>query len=165
MTFWKNPRQTLFYAAVWLKGLDGALELLSSVLLLTVPASLIIHGVQFMTQDEIAEDPRDLVANYLRDAAHHIAFASNHFIAAYLFIHGVIKVVLVWALLRRKLRAYPPAIIVFAALIAYQIYRFSFTHGWGLLALSVLDLVMVSVIFLEYRALKGGRRALTLPST
>jgi uncharacterized membrane protein len=157
MALRQNARRILFYTTVWLKGLDGALELLGSVLLLTVPASLIIGGVRLLTQDEIVEDPRDLVANYLRNLARHVVFTSNHFIAAYLFIHGVIKIALVWALLRRELWAYPPAMFVFAGLIVYQMYRFSLTCGWGLLALSGVDVVMVILVFLEYRALRSSR--------
>ena len=64
---------------------------------------------------------------------------------------------LVWALLKHKLWAYPLSIIVFAAFIVYQLYRFTFTRGLGLIALSLFDLVVIWLIYLEYRALKQRR--------
>ena len=39
-------------------------------------------------------------------------------------------------------------------ILAY--YRFVLTHGLGLIALSLFDLVVIWLIYLEYRALKRG---------
>ena len=64
------------------------------------------------------------------------------------------KLLLVGALLRRKLWAYPIAMIAFGAFILYQLYRFTFTHSIGLIALSVFDLAVIWLIWLEYRALR-----------
>lgn len=73
--------------------------------------------------------------------------------AIYLLVHGVVKLALVWALLARLLFAYPLSIVIFAGFIIYQLYRYTFTHGIGLLALSALDIVVIGLIWLEYRAL------------
>jgi uncharacterized membrane protein len=48
---------------------------------------------------------------------------------------------------------------VFGAFILYQLYRFTFTHGLGLIALSAFDLLVIWLVYLEYRALKRGSRA------
>ena len=74
--------------------------------------------------------------------------------AAYLLAHGVVKIGRVASLLRDRHWAYPAAITVFAAFIVYQLYRFTLTHGLGLIALSLFDLVVIGLIWLEYRALK-----------
>ena len=149
-------RERLFRISVLLKGLNGALEILGGVALFAVSPAFILRTVALLTQDEIAEDPRDLVANSLRRAASHLSPASEHFAAIYLLIHGVIKIGLVGALLKRELWAYPAAVIVFGAFIIYELYRFALTHGLGLIALSLFDLVVIWLIYLEYRALKRG---------
>ena len=149
-------RERLFRISVLLKGLNGALEILGGVALFAVSPAFILRTVALLTQDEIAEDPRDLVANSLRRAASHLSPASEHFAAIYLLIHGVIKVGLVGALLKHEIWAYPAAVIVFGAFIIYQLYRFALTHGLGLIALSLFDLVVIWLIYLEYRALKRG---------
>lgn len=128
--------------------------MLGGVALFAISPAFIVHVVAFLTQAEITEDPCDLVANYLRRAAVHLSLTGEHFISAYLVVHGVVKVGLVGALLKRKLRAYPLSIIVFAAFIVYQLYRFTLTRALGLIALSLFDLVVISLIYLEYRALK-----------
>jgi uncharacterized membrane protein len=149
-----NLRERLFRLSVALKGLNAALEIVGGVALAAVSPAFIIHIVAFLTQDELTEDPRDFVANYLLRAASQMSLGGQLFTAIYLLSHGVIKLSLVWALLKYKLWAYPLSIAVFGAFIAYQIYRYTFTHGVGLIALSVFDLVVISLIYLEYRALK-----------
>lgn len=153
----QNRRELLFRVSVGLKALDGAAEILGGAALLLVNPAFIARLVGFLTQDEIAEDPRDLVATYLRHAAAHLSLAGERFISIYLIVHGVLKFGLAAALLKRKLPVFPASIVVFAAFIVYQMYRFTFTHGLGLIVLSGFDLVVIWLIFLEYRALMRQR--------
>lgn len=153
----RGAREVLFLISAWFKGIDGFLELAGGIALFAVSPDLLLRLVRSLTQDEIAEDPRDLLANALRHAARHLTFASEHFMAIYLLVHGVVKIGLVWALLARVLAAYPVSAVVFGGFIVYQLYRYSFTHGAGLLLLSGLDLVVIGLIILEYRALRRSR--------
>lgn len=157
----RNLRERLFRVSVALKGMNAALEIVGGVALATVSPAFILHMVALLTQDELTEDPRDFVANYFLRAASHISLGSQLFAAIYLLSHGVIKIGLVWALLKYRLWAYPLSIAVFGVFIAYQLYRFTFTHELGLIALSVFDLVVICLIYLEYRALKRRSSAPT----
>jgi uncharacterized membrane protein len=148
-------RELLFRVSVLLKGLDGAFEIVGGVALLAVSPSWILSVVAFLTQDELAEDPHDLVANYLLHAAQNFSVGAERFAALYLFSHGVIKIGLVVALLKDRLWAYPVAVIVFGGFIVYQLYRFTLTHAPGLVALSLFDLIVIWLVWIEYRALKG----------
>jgi uncharacterized membrane protein len=150
-------RERLFRISVLLKGLDAALEIVGGIAFWAVTPGLIVRVVGLLTQDEIAEDPHDLVANYLRHVASHSSLASEHFVAVYLLGHGIVKLFAVVALLKNKLWGYPLAIIVFAGFVVYQIYRFALTGGVGLVALTVVDLVVIWLIWLEYRAVKSHR--------
>jgi uncharacterized membrane protein len=150
----RGTREVLFLLSVCVKGLDGLLELIGGAALFLVTPTFVLHAVQFLTQDEIAEDPRDLVANALRHAAGRLSFATEHFMGIYLLIHGVLKLALVWALLARIYVAYPLSIGVFAGFIVYQLYRFTFTHATGLLVLSAFDLFVIAIVWLEYRAMR-----------
>ena len=151
-------RELLFRAGVILKGLDALLEIAGGIALWTVSPAFVVRVVHLLTQDEISEDPRDLVANFLRHQAGRLSLAGEHFMAIYLLAHGVIKVAVVIALLRDKLWAFPAAIVVFAGFIAYQLYRFSFTGSFGLVALSAFDAFVIWLVWLEYRALKARVR-------
>jgi uncharacterized membrane protein len=152
----KPLRERFFRVSVLLKGLNALLEIVGGVTLLGVSPAFILRTVALLTQDELAEDPRDFIANYFLHAASHLSLSGQRFAAIYLLGHGVIKIGLVWALLKHKLWAYPLSIIVFGAFIVYQLYRFTLTHGLGLIALSLFDLVVIWLIYLEYRALKQG---------
>ena|SRR5665213_405375 len=150
-------RELLFLASVWFKGLDGLLELIGGIALVSVKPAFVLHIARLVTQDEIAEDPRDWVANALRHAAAHLSLGGKEFMAIYLLIHGGVKLGLVLALLKRVLVAYPISVAIFAGFIAYQLYRYTFTNGLALLVLSAVDMVVIVFIMLEYVALRRGR--------
>jgi uncharacterized membrane protein len=99
----------------------------------------------------------DTIALWLRPhewAARHFPASEQHFYAFYLLSHGVVKSIVVVGLLKEKLWAYPASFIVFGAFIAYQLYRYSFTHDVGLIALSVFDLFVIALAVHEYRLLR-----------
>jgi uncharacterized membrane protein len=62
--------------------------------------------------------------------------------------------VLVFGLLRERLWAYPASFAVFGAFIAYQLYRYSFTHEIALILLSIFDLFVIALAVHEYRLLR-----------
>ena len=78
--------------------------------------------------------------------AHNFSVQTQHFYAFYLSSHGVVKVALVVGLLREKLWAYPASRIVLALFVLYQLYRFSYTHGLGLIVLTLFDIVVMGLI-------------------
>jgi uncharacterized membrane protein len=146
-------RERLFRWSVSLKGLHAALEITGGVALLFVSPDVILRLVGFLTQDELAEDPSDRVATFLLHQAQLLSVSSELFAALYLLSHGIVKGLLVIALLRHRLWAYPISIIVFGLFILYQLYRFGITHAFGLIALSLFDLLVIWLIWIEYRAL------------
>lgn len=145
-------RERFFRISVVLKGLDALAEIVSGLALLIIKPEFFLRLISLLTQDELEEDPRDFVASQLANLASHISIGAQHFAAFYLLAHGVVKIVLVVALLKDKLWAYPWAIGVFGAFIVYQLYRFTYTHSLGLIALSVFDVIVIWLIWLEYRA-------------
>jgi len=66
-----------------------------------------------------------------------------------------VKVVLVVALLRDKLWAYPWMIGVLAVFIAYQLYRIALEPTAGLIALTAFDLL---IVLLTWREMRQHRR-------
>ena len=76
-------REFLFRISVVLKGLDALLELVGGIALWVVSPGFMIRLVHLLTQDEIAEDPHDLVANLLRHSVTRLSLSSEHFMAIY----------------------------------------------------------------------------------
>ena len=148
----KNIRQ-IFIVSVLLKGFNAILEIVGGVLFLFT--GTITSIVQFLVQGELIEDPHDFIANSIQ---HYLPYFSEHsqlFAAFYLLSHGVIKIFLIVGLLRNKLWAYPSAIIVFFLFIAYQLYRFTYTHSVFLILLTIFDLFVIWLTWHEYKIVKN----------
>jgi uncharacterized membrane protein len=124
---------------------------LGGVLLLFVTPGDIHHIVAAVTQGELSEDPSDFVARYLLHTADGLTGNAVIFGAAYLLLHGAVKVVLVVALLLNKLWAYPCMITVLLIFIGYQLYRIALQPSLGLAALTVFDALIVALTWREYR--------------
>lgn len=145
----------LFQISVILKGLHALLECAGGVALYFVGTDTIVRWIGLLTQEELSEDPRDFVATHLLSWAQHLSVGTQSFYAFYLLSHGLVKVFLVAGLLREKLWAYPTSLAALAAFIAYQLYRYSYTHSAGLIALTVFDLVIIMLVWHEWRILRA----------
>jgi uncharacterized membrane protein len=146
----RNWFDRIFEIGIIGKGLNGAAELIGGLLLLVVSRDRIQHLVVVLTQGELSEDPNDVVARYLLHTSAGLTGSAVTFGAAYLLLHGVVKVVLVVALLRNKLWAYPWMILVLLVFIGYQSYRIALSPSAGLIALTIFDLVIVALTWREW---------------
>ena len=135
----------LFEVSVLLKGAHAIIECVGGLALAVTSNAAITKLVARLTQNELHDDRADYVANQLLAWAQTFSVQTQHFFAFYLLSHGVVKIALVAGLLRRKLWAYPASLAVMTLFIAYQLYRYSFTHSVGLIALTVFDLVVIAL--------------------
>ena len=125
---WFRPRDLLdrtFEVGIVLKGLDGVLEVVGGLLLLVVSPVTINRLVTSLTQHELSEVPHDFLASHLLRTAHGLTGSALLFGAVYLLAHGVVKVILVAALLWNQLWAYPWIIGFLGVFFVYQLYRLS----------------------------------------
>jgi uncharacterized membrane protein len=144
----------LFVLSVGLKGFYALVEMASGIALFALAHASIISFLGRFTTDERLQDPNDWVATTVLKFAESFSLETQHFYAFYLFTHGLLKLAVVVGLLREKLWAYPACFVVFTAFIAYQLYRYSFTHDLGLIALSILDAFVILLAWHEYRLLR-----------
>ncbi|MCQ9165214.1 MULTISPECIES: DUF2127 domain-containing protein [unclassified Arthrobacter] len=154
-----SPRSTAldktFRASLVLKGLDGVLELVGGILLLLVSPAQLGSVVRFLTQHELSEDPHDLVATTLVHLAGSLTLSATLFGAIYLLLHGLVKVALVWAVLRDRLWAYPWMVVFLLVFIVYQCYELVVAFTWGMALLTAFDIFIVWLTLREYRARRG----------
>jgi uncharacterized membrane protein len=141
-----------FKISVTLKGLDGLLEIIGGTVLLFVKPSTLDQIARSLTQHELSEDPHDFIARHILHSAGHLTHGGTLFAAVYLLSHGIAKVVLVVALLRDQLWAYPAMIVLLGAFIVYQLYRLSYHATLGLTLLTIFDAFVVWLTWREYRS-------------
>lgn len=144
----------LFLASVWIKGAVGLLQVLGGCLLLIVSQSRLIAIAVLLTRPELAEDPGDSIALFLRHSAEQFGTGAQTFASLYLVTHGLIKILLVAGLLRRKMWSYPASLWVLGTFIVYQCYRYTETHSIWLVLLTVLDVAVILLVWREYRLRK-----------
>ena len=138
-----------------LKGLHALVECAGGIALYAIGNATILRWITALTQEELVEDSHDFIAAHLLHAAQSLSVGTQTFYAFYLLSHGFVKVLLVIGLLKEKLWAYPASLFVLAAFIAYQFYRYSHTHSLGLIVLTIFDLVIIVLVWHEWRVLRN----------
>lgn len=144
----------LFEAGLVAKAVFAAGEALSGFGLLFAGPSALRRLLEWMTRHELAQDPTDRMALWLRDLAGGVSGDSQHFYAVYLLSHGALKLALVAALAARLSWAYPASMVVLAGFILYQMQEWTLTGSPMLLALSAFDLAMIALTWREFRVMR-----------
>ena len=145
-----------FEVGIILKGLDGVLETLGGLLLVFVTPDTINRLAAMITEGELSQDPHDFIANRILHTAHQLSGTSLLFGALYLLSHGIAKIVLVTALLKNKLWAYPWLIAFLLVFVVYQIYRIALDHSLSLTALTIFDILIAWLTWREWQQQKAG---------
>ena len=146
--------ERVYSAIVALKGVYGLLELLGGLALLFVPDAA--GGVLIAVATELAEGASPL----RRAAASSLAAAGSGIVAGavpfalFLLVHGVVKLLTAYALLRRAIRWYPWAIAVLSALLVVQVVDVVGAPAQGGWVLAVLDVLVLALVVWEYRRLQ-----------
>lgn len=150
----KDIAHKSFEVGVLLKGIDGILEIIGGFLLMFLNPDRLNKLVVLLTQHELSEDPRDKISRYMIDLSAKFTVSTQNFGVFYLISHGLIKLILVIFLWKRKIWAYPITIISFVLFIIYQLYRYTIYHSTWLIVLSVFDVIMIILTFIEYKRIK-----------
>ncbi len=149
--------ERFFLVGIAAKGLNGVAEILGGIVLLFAgPRSLNCIAL-VLTRNELTEDPNDFIATHLLHITERATQGSILFAAIYLLLHGLVKLVLVVAILRAKIWAYPWMIGVLLVFIAYQGYQIAIAPSAELIALTVFDAIVAYLTWHEYK--RHRRRA------
>lgn len=152
----RNATDKTFRIGLYLKGLDGVLEIIGGILLLLINPLEINTWAKHLTQHELSEDPHDFLANHVLKTAHSMSGKALIFGAVYLLAQGLVKVILVWQVFHDRVWAYLALITVVGLFAVYQIYRLAFVKFTaGLSLLTVFDLLIIYLTQNEYRRHKA----------
>lgn len=140
-----------FRISLYLKALDGTLEIIGGILLLFIKPEQINHFARWLTEGELSEDPHDFIANHILKTAHDLTGAGLVFGAIYLLSHGIAKVFLIIQVFRDRLWAYKALVVVIGMFVVYQVYRMIVKFSLSMLLLTIFDLVVIYLTQNEYR--------------
>ena len=141
---------------VGIKGIDGTVELLAGVLLLIAPNTP--HRLLLKVANEAGQHSGSifrLFENSVIRIDGELTGGVLLFVIAFLIIHGVVKLVLVYALLKRIYKAYPYALAALGILLIIQVIPlFKDPANVGLWLFTILDIAIIYLVWGEYQDLR-----------
>ncbi|MBX4204943.1 MAG: DUF2127 domain-containing protein [Candidatus Doudnabacteria bacterium] len=152
MTAIKTFFHKAFEASIVIKLLFALLEFFGAALLLVVHPTTIGDWIIRITS--IGFESGDLVYKLAANAAYYFVGHTQTFVVFYLASHGVVKIFVLFCLWRKKLWAYPLAEVMFVGFGIYQMYRWYLTGSEIMIWLTVLDILVIWLTWLEYKNLK-----------
>jgi uncharacterized membrane protein len=141
----------VFDLGLILKAINGGFEILVALLVLVVPPSFVLTLVGFITGGELSQDPDDPVMSALLGAAQSFAVHTHYLLAAYLVLHGAVKIILVVGIFMGKKLAYELLMIALVIFGAYEAYRGFARNELLLQILAVFDFTLLILTAYEYR--------------
>jgi len=158
----KTGTDRAFAVAIAIKGIDGGLQFIGALLLMVIPPTLITGAANMIITRDLLGDPNGTLSTHLAEAANHFANGSSRWFAIfYLLAHGVIKLILVWALVKKVMWMFPVSVVVLAAFVVYEVWRAVHTHSIALPVFAAIDVVIITMIIREYRKLRREHRPAT----
>jgi uncharacterized membrane protein len=150
----KSFFNTLFDFGVIIKGIDGSVEFLTGLVLLVSPT--LIHNFLAALSGEAAYSHSQFIlfaGQYIAKLDNDLAANGLTFLTIFLLTHGAIKIILVYCLLKRIVKAYPLALAVLLIFLIYQLYVLVGDPSIAMVILCLLDAVIIGLVWREYRVL------------
>lgn len=161
----QNPTilKSAFRTGITLKAIDGVLEIIGGVWLWLILPSAMNPVTRVLVGHELSRDPHDFVAIHLLRTSEMLLRSNRLFASMYLLSHGVVKVVLVVALWMNAQWAYPLTICIFGGFGIYQMYRYSHTLSITMLLLTIFDVAIIYLTWMEWRQRKAEKQSQLSP--
>lgn len=140
-----------YQIGIWLKGIDGLVELIAGLLLWLAPSVLRGALAPLIATDADDRAVRLLVADWAGRLDTGIAAGPSHVVIIFLLTHGIIKIVLAYCLIRGFHWVYPYAIAILGLFTLYQLYAVIRTPSVGGIVFLAIDVAIVWLIWRESR--------------
>jgi len=132
--------------SLWLKGINGAAELLLAAALLTVSPVTLDRVASRVTEAGTSPGIEGYSSRVLGRGLRNLTGSAHAFVLFYLVSHGVLKVLLVYGMLAGIKGFRPLAIAMLAALIAFMSFHWARHPSWIVPPLILWDLyILVSI--------------------
>ncbi len=139
-----------FYGGLIFKAAIGFFEISVSIILWFASIDILKKFTLILASHELLEDPGDLLANWIVDAANNLSISTKSFITLYLLVHGVVKLVLITLLIKKKKWSYPAAMMLLLTTIFIQLVRIVEHYSAVLTVLNIIDIIIFAVVWREY---------------
>lgn len=149
----------LFKISLILKGVNAVVEAIGGIVIWFTSKAVLVTFILNILQNELSDDPKDFVANFIVNSAEALSVGSQYVIGAYLFLHGFVKIFLLICLFKKKLWAYPLSIFIFTLIVVYEMYVYFVHPSVWTLSMIILDLLVIVLAIHEYNILKRRHKS------
>lgn len=147
---------TIYRVGIVIKGFDGFVELVTGILLIISPQTP--HRLLEHVADTAGQHPGtvfEIIEKTVVNLEAHLSGSVLFIIILFLISHGVIKLVLVYCLLKKIYRAYPYALAILVIMFFIQIIPlFSDPGSIGIWLITVLNAAIIFLVWAEYQDLR-----------
>lgn len=148
--------ENAYRIGIAIKGFDGLAELVAGVALLLAPG--IVHAtLSAIFQATHLHDGHtaQFIASYVARLDAEAAKNGIAFLIVFLIGHGIVKLALVYCLLRRIVWAYPYALAVLGLFLVYQLYVLALNPlSPGMWLFTLLDAAIIWLVWGEWQDLR-----------
>ncbi len=153
---WGKPWfERLYRVGIVVKGFDGIVEFVSGMAILLSPH--LLHMALIGVSAEFGEHnarPFQFIAQYIGRVDTQLFHSGLFFLTLFLITHGAVKIALVYALIRRIVKAYPAALVTLVLFLLYQIYVLITSFSVLMVFFTLLDVAIIWLVWNEYLELK-----------
>lgn len=146
--------ELVYRIGIVIKGVDGLIEVVAGLLLWFAPGLLrsLLAPIEQIDADD--RTLRIFVAHLAGRLDSHLAQGAPVFIIFFLLSHGIVKLVLVYCLLKEYRWVYPYALGLLGLFALFQLFALVRTPSVGGAVLMLLDLLIIWLIWREWVALR-----------
>lgn len=155
----KKYLNVFFYSSLIIKGFDGTIETIAGLWVWKHGIGGLKYLALAITQQELLEDPKDFIANWIIMAANNLSINTQLLIVYFLLSHGIIKLVLTVLLYKKQKWAYPLAIALFGLAATTQTIRLVASYSTILTIITIIDILVILTIWSKYLTLNREKNA------
>ena len=152
----------LFQISMWWRIIYGILRVILGITFLRLIGVQVSEFVYIIMSHELTQGVNDIVFNKIYFLFEKHDFTIGYFIAGYFIFWGCVDIFLSLSLLHKVRIAYPISIGLIGVFILYSTFRFSYTHSVVLLGVIGIDIIILYLIYREYKKLKPISKNSTL---
>jgi uncharacterized membrane protein len=140
-----------------LKGLMALTEVVSGAALMAIGTGKVAQFVDWLVSNDLTSDPTDVIGVTFHHIANSLSLDTHNFFAWYLITQGMVKLLTIIALARGERWFFPIGAAILSTFVVYQLIHIWLNYSGILLVLTLFDIVVVTLVLREYRALDPKR--------
>lgn len=151
----------MFQGSVLLKGAICLAEMAVGAMIFFIPVAELGGFLSSLAGIFLPDALATLAVAPVMHVVEGISGGTQAFIAFYLFTRGFVKLIPLAAVLRNQLWAFPASLFIISLFVLYQLYQIATTGSGFIIALTIFDLVVMALIWREWRIARERFRTLS----